>query len=189
MLFPPRGSTAAAAESYCTTRVDMLICGTNPLLFMHSFLVDDVCWCHASNVLLTTGFLAWEYHCHRKIPKCVYHGWCHSLCVVWETQSLSWRFTTEGPQICDGLGWQCYPLHVAGTVSSCYHCWSFRWETSQWKIQSDRVSFQQPHRWRKNWVHQLFAVYVGCWSLTGRRRRDFIQFWVIYWYIACSFEL
>jgi hypothetical protein len=43
MLFPPQGSTAAAAESYRTARVDMLIHGTDPLLFMHSFSVDDVC--------------------------------------------------------------------------------------------------------------------------------------------------
>ncbi|KAG1885399.1 hypothetical protein F4604DRAFT_1675978 [Suillus subluteus] len=40
-LFPPRGSTAAAAESYHITRVDTLIHGADPLLFMHAYSVDD----------------------------------------------------------------------------------------------------------------------------------------------------
>ncbi|KAG1886384.1 uncharacterized protein F5891DRAFT_989057 [Suillus fuscotomentosus] len=39
-LFPPRGSTIAAAQRHCIAMVNTLIWGIDPLLFMHAYSVD-----------------------------------------------------------------------------------------------------------------------------------------------------
>ncbi|KAG1848554.1 hypothetical protein DFJ58DRAFT_729876 [Suillus subalutaceus] len=63
-------STAAAAESHRITRVDTLIRGADPLLFMHAYLVDDygniIVIARFQNAFIMAGVVHFVWHRGRK---------------------------------------------------------------------------------------------------------------------------